>query len=251
MKKLIDLLIYLLIFNLLICLTLLLDIYSSKNNITQTAIEISISNNDNYNLIEQILKDTNKKDLIKFIDYINLDINQSIENDKNNYTSFTITLPQNKSFIALYKKNSDTTYTFFSLVDNLYSIDDFYFYNDFFIVEQNINNLAKTENNKKFVDVFFNHGNMYVPVFTKDIYTELQVTDNNDYKTIVSSSIDFLDDTIIKILYVSTYTTVNASNKANTTENNNKSDKVIKEIYEWNSNLNKFEIIDTEIIDKK
>ncbi|MGL5507961.1 MAG: hypothetical protein ACRDB0_08680, partial [Paraclostridium sp.] len=123
MRKLIDLLIYLLIFNILICLTLLLDIYSSKNDITQTSIEMSIANNDNYKLIEQILKDTNKKDLLKFIDYIDLNINQSIENDKNSYTSFSITLPQNKSFIALYKKNTDNTYTFFSLVDNLYHID--------------------------------------------------------------------------------------------------------------------------------
>ncbi|MGL4797646.1 MAG: hypothetical protein ACRC1Y_06430 [Paraclostridium sp.] len=251
MRKLIDLLIYLLIFNILICLTLLLDIYSSKNDITQTSIEMSIANNDNYKLIEQILKDTNKKDLLKFIDYIDLNINQSIENDKNSYTSFSITLPQNKSFIALYKKNTDNTYTFFSLVDNLYHIDDFYFYNDFFIVEQSVINSANNANDKQFVDIFFNHGNMYISVLTKDIYKEFQISDNKDFKTIVSSSIDFLDDDIIKILYVSTYKTINYLSKVNNNENNAKSDKIIKEIYEWNPSLNKFEIINTEIIDKK
>lgn len=74
MKKIIDLLTYLLIFNILICLSLLLGTYYNKNNISQTSLEIYISNNDNYNLIEQILKDTNNEDLIKFIDYIELDI---------------------------------------------------------------------------------------------------------------------------------------------------------------------------------
>ncbi|MGL5507756.1 MAG: hypothetical protein ACRDB0_07635, partial [Paraclostridium sp.] len=151
----------------------------------------------------------------------------------------------------LYKKNTDNTYTFFSLVDNLYHIDDFYFYNDFFIVEQSVINSANNANDKQFVDIFFNHGNMYISVLTKDIYKEFQISDNKDFKTIVSSSIDFLDDDIIKILYVSTYKTINYLSKVNNNENNAKSDKIIKEIYEWNPSLNKFEIINTEIIDKK
>lgn len=154
MKKIIDLLTYLLIFNILICLSLLLGTYYNKNNISQTSLEIYISNNDNYNLIEQILKDTNNEDLIKFIDYIELDVNHHIKNDTNNYTSFTITLPQDKSFIALYKKTTNDTYIFHSIVDNLNTIDNFYFYNQFFIVEQFIKIPSNIENNKKFIEIF-------------------------------------------------------------------------------------------------
>lgn len=252
MKKLIDLLIYLLIFNTLIFLTLLLDVYSNKNDITQSAIETSIASNDNYNLIERILKDVNKKDLIKFIDHIELNIDQSIENDKYNYTSFTITLPQSKSFIALYKKNNDNTYTFCSLIDNLYSVDNFYFYNDFFIVEESIDNSAYSKNNKEFVEVFFKHNNMYICVLTKDTYEEIIDKDNKDCKTILSASIDFLDGDITKILYVSTYKTVNFSNKINTSnEIVEKNSKVTKEIYEWSPDLNSFNLSSKEIIDNK
>lgn len=249
MKKLINLLIYLLIFNILLCLTLLLDIYSNKNDITQTAIEISISSNDNYNLIEQILKDTNKKDLIEFIDYIKLDIDQSIENDNSNYTSFTITLPQNKSFIALYKKNNDNTYTFCSLIDSLCEVENFYFYSNFFVVEQYIKNSASSEGNKQFVEVFFNHGNTYIPVFIKDTYIELNTSDKKDYKAVISSSIDFLDAEKIKVLYVSTYKIINTQNKIGANiEANDKSGKVIKEVYEWNDRLNTFELVNKETI---
>lgn len=246
MKKIIYLLGYLLIFNILICLSLILDIYSNKNNITQTSLEIYISNNDNYNLIEQILKDSNKKDLIKFIDYIDLDINHTIENDNNNYTAFTITLPQDKSFIAIYKKNYNNTYTFLNLIDNLHHIDNFYFYNNFFIVEQTIKNSTDSENNRSFVEIFFKHENIYTSVFKRNIYIESNDSYKNDSKIIVSSSIDFLDSDITKIVYVSIYKSSNDSNVIN-----NESEIIVKEIYEWNPNLNIFEIISKEIINNK
>ncbi|MGL5559164.1 MAG: hypothetical protein ACRDC3_08445, partial [Paraclostridium dentum] len=72
MKKLINFLFYILIINVLVSLLLILDVSSSKNNIHSDIIE-SLSNNDNYNLIVQILKDTNKEDFIRYIDYMQLD----------------------------------------------------------------------------------------------------------------------------------------------------------------------------------
>ena len=71
MKKLINFLFYILIINVLVSLLLILDVSSSKNNIHSDIIE-SLSNNDNYNLIVQILKDTNKEDFIRYIDYISI-----------------------------------------------------------------------------------------------------------------------------------------------------------------------------------
>ena len=71
MKKLIKFLFYILIINVLVSLLLILDVSSSKNNIHSDIIE-SLSNNDNYNLIVQILKDTNKEDFIRYIDYISI-----------------------------------------------------------------------------------------------------------------------------------------------------------------------------------
>lgn len=97
MKKLINFLFYILIINVLVSLLLILDVSSSKNNIHSDIIE-SLSNNDNYNLIVQILKDTNKEDFIRYIDYMQLDIHKNLENGPNNYIAFSIRLPQNKSF---------------------------------------------------------------------------------------------------------------------------------------------------------
>jgi len=71
LKKLINFLFYILIINALVSLLLILDVSSSKNNIHSDIIE-SLSNNDNYNLIVQILKDTNKEDFIRYIDYISI-----------------------------------------------------------------------------------------------------------------------------------------------------------------------------------
>lgn len=241
MKKIIDLLTYLLIFNILICLSLLLGTYYNKNNISQTSLEIYISNNDNYNLIEQILKDTNNEDLIKFIDYIELDVNHHIKNDTNNYTSFTITLPQDKSFIALYKKTTNDTYIFHSIVDNLNTIDNFYFYNQFFIVEQLIKIPSNIENNKKFIEIFLTKEKKCLSVLKKDIYKEINDVNKDYLKIIESSSIDFLNSNPTQVVYVSTckyfYNNIDTSYTV-----------ITKEIYEWKSTLNEFKIKSREIL---
>ena len=102
-----------------------------------------------------------------------LDVNHHIKNDTNNYTSFTITLPQDKSFIALYKKTTNDTYIFHSIVDNLNTIDNFYFYNQFFIVEQFIKIPSNIENNKKFIEIFLTKEKKCLSVLKKDIYKEI------------------------------------------------------------------------------
>jgi hypothetical protein len=215
--------------NILVSLLLVININSSKDNINDSIITNSISSSDNYNLIVQILKDTHKEDFIKYIDYMQLNILKTIENDPNNYTAFTITLPQNKSFIAFYKKNSDNTYTFDSIVDELDNINKFYFYKNFLVIDQNSQDDKNYLNDKNFIEIFYKENNAYVSKLRKDIYVEMINLEDND-KRILSGSIDFLDDSPPKILYVST-----VSGKGD-----NSDKEISKEIYTWDNNLYQF-----------
>lgn len=229
MKKLVTFLLYILMVNMLVSLLLIIDLNSTNGNIEESAIIEAISNNDNYNLIVQILKDTHKEDFIKYIDYMQLEIHKTIENDKNNFIAFTITLPQNKCFIAFYKKNSDSTYSFNCIVDNLDYVDDFYFYKDFLVVEQNSQDRDNYLNNKKFIEIFHKEKFTYVSKLKKDLYVEIVNLENNN-KNILSGSVDFLDDNPPKILYVAT--TSNQENQFNK--------EISKEIYTWDEDLNQF-----------
>lgn len=228
MKKLINFLFYILIINVLVSLLLILDVSSSKNNIHSDIIE-SLSNNDNYNLIVQILKDTNKEDFIRYIDYMQLDIHKNLENGPNNYIAFSIRLPQNKSFISFYVKNKDNTYSFDSIVDNLDDINEFYFYKDFLVVEQNCEDETTYSNDKKFIEIFYQEGLKYSSKLKKDLYFEKIDLKSND-KIKVSGSIDFLDDYPPQILYVSTISS----------NDNSFSKDISKELYIWDNDLKQF-----------
>lgn len=229
MKKLVTFLLYILIVNILASLLLIIDINSTKGNIKESAIIEAISNNDNYNLIVQILKDTHKEDFIKYIDYMQLEIHKTIENDKNDYTAFTITLPQNKCFIAFYKKNNDSTYSFNSIVDNLDYVKDFYFHKNFLVIEQNSQDRDNYLNDKEFIEIFYKEKFTYTSKLKKDLYVEIVNLENNN-KNVLSGSIDFLDDTPPKILYVAT--TSNAENQSNK--------EISKEVYIWDETLTQF-----------
>ena len=229
MKKLITFLLYVLIVNILVSLLLIININSNKCSIKESAITKAMSNNDNYTLIVQILKDTHKEDFIKHIDYMQLNIFKNIENDTNNFTAFNITLPQNKSFIAFYKKNSDNTYSFDCIVDNLCNIDNFYFYKNFLVIEQISEDDNNYLNDKKFIEIFYKEKSIFVSKLKKDLYIEIIDLENDD-KSILSASMDFLDDNPPKILYVST---VSSMDKA-------LDKKILKELYIWDNNLNKF-----------
>ncbi len=235
MKKLTTLLIYLLMVNLLVCLLLIIDITNKQAQINESIIINAMSNSDNYNLIVQILKDTNKEDFIKYTDYIQLDIKKTIENDKNNYTAFTVTLPQNKSFIAFYRKNNDNTYSFNSIVNNLDEINDFYFFNDFLIVEQSCKNKSNDLNDNEFVEIFFKEKSSYISKLKKNIYIEIPNVSNKS-KNVLSATIDFLEDNPPKILYVKTYLN----------EEDNSIKEVSKEVYTWDLDLNQFIIREKE-----
>ena len=228
MKKLINFLFYILILNILISLLLVLDISSSRNNIQSDIVE-SLSNNDNYNLIVQILKDTSKEDFIRYIDYMQLDIDKNIENAPNDYIAFTIRLPQNKAFIAFYIKNKDNTYSFDSIVDNLDNIDGFYFYKDFLIVAQSCEDKTTYSNDKKFIEVFYQQGLQYSSKLKKDLYLE-KIDLEGSEKIIISGSMDFLDDYPPQILYISTIST----------NDSNCSKDISKELYTWDNDLRQF-----------
>lgn len=225
-----------LIVNILVSLLLIININSNKHSIKESSITKAISNNDNYNLIVQILKDTHKENFIKHIDYMQLNIFKNIENDTNNFTAFNITLPQNKSFIAFYKKNSDDTYSFNCIVDNLCNIDNFYFYKNFLVIEQNSEDDSNYLNDKKFIEIFYKEKSIFVSKLKKDLYAQITNLEN-DNKSILSASMDFLDDNPPKILYV-----YNISPLDKTSDK-----KVLKELYIWNNTLNKFTISEDSI----
>ncbi|GAA0862430.1 hypothetical protein [Paraclostridium tenue] len=236
MKKLITFLLYMLIVNILVSLLLIININSNKHSIKESSITKAISNNDNYNLIVQILKDTHKENFIKHIDYMQLNIFKNIENDTNNFTAFNITLPQNKSFIAFYKKNSDDTYSFNCIVDNLCNIDNFYFYKNFLVIEQNSEDDSNYLNDKKFIEIFYKEKSIFVSKLKKDLYAQITNLEN-DNKSILSASMDFLDDNPPKILYVYTISPLDKTSDK----------KVLKELYIWNNTLNKFTISEDSI----
>ncbi|AUN13289.1 hypothetical protein [Paraclostridium sordellii] len=229
MNKLINFLFYILIVNIIVSFLLIVDINSDNGNIEESSILEAISSNDNYNLIVQILKDTHKEDFIKYIDYMQLEIHKTIENDPNNFTAFTITLPQNKCFIAFYKKNKDATYSFDCIVDNLEKVDDFYFYKDFLVIEQNLENKDNYLNHKKFIEIFYKDKFTYESKLKKDLYIELENFES-DNKNTLSATMDFLDDIPPKILYVCT--TSNSSSDL--------PKEVSKELYIWDDSLNQF-----------
>ncbi|MFR9070708.1 MAG: hypothetical protein ACLVIU_10140, partial [Paraclostridium sp.] len=70
---------------------------------------------------------------------------------------------------------------------------------------------------------------IFVSKLKKDLYIEIIDLENDD-KSILSASMDFLDDNPPKILYVST---VSSMDKA-------LDKKILKELYIWDNNLNKF-----------
>ncbi|MGL6106563.1 hypothetical protein, partial [Romboutsia sp.] len=71
MKKIINLFCFLLIINLLILCNLLINKFNNDSLLPVSYAKTLIHDNDNYNLILSILKDTNKNNLIKYVDYIN------------------------------------------------------------------------------------------------------------------------------------------------------------------------------------
>lgn len=104
MKKIINLLCFLLILNFLILGNLIIKNCKNKNLLPIVYAKSFNHSNDNYNLIYKILKDANKDNLIKYIDYLELNVIDNIPNDKNNKIAFTLSSPDKSSFIALYKK---------------------------------------------------------------------------------------------------------------------------------------------------
>lgn len=253
MKKIIGLLCTLLFINLLILGNLLIVKYNNNLHLLSVSYaKTSTHSNDNYNLIIKILKDANKNNLIKYAEYIDLNIVESIPNDSENKIAFTLSLPQKVSFIAIYEKISDDNYKYQCSVDNLASINNFYFYRDFLIVEQHDSNSSTDFNKRKFFEIFSKRDGKYISVFSKNIYSEKLIKDTstqdanpNLFKEVEISSIDYLEGDIARILCITTITRYNgiyslltSSYEFIETEKTTK-----KEIYQWNSEKEIFSIV--------
>jgi len=249
LNKFINLLSFLIVINLLILGNLLVKQYNHTD-----LLPISYAKtvaHDNYNLIVSILKDTNKNNLIKYADYIELNIVESIPNYAENKVAFTLSLPEQVSFIAIYSRIDDTTYTFEYLVDNLASINDFYFYKDFLIVEQTDTNPSNEFSKREFFEIFIKDDTTFKSIFNKNIYSEKILKQNNDiYKELEKASIDYLAGDIPKILCIITTTTYKDNSSSSNFESESKKTNKItkKKIYSWDDSQNKFVLSEEELI---
>lgn len=251
MNKFINLLSFLLVISLLILGNLIVKQYNHRDLLPISYAKTIPHDNDNYNLIVSILKDTNKNNLIKYADYIELNIIESIPNYTKNKVAFTLSLPEQVSFIAIYTKTDGTNYTFEYLVDNLASVNDFYFYNDFLIVEQTDTNPSNEFSKREFFEIFIKEDTTFKSIFNKNIYSEKILKQNNDiYKELERASIDYLAGDIPEILCIITTTTYkDNSSSSNFESESQKTNKITKkEIYSWDDSQNKFILSKEELI---
>lgn len=233
MKKIINLLCFLLILNFLILGNLIIKNYKNKNLLPIVYAKSFKHSNDNYNLIYKILKDTNKDNLIKYIDYLELNIIDNIPNDTNNNIAFTLSSPDKDSFIALYKKVNNN-YKFEYIIDKLSTINSFYFYKDFLIVEQTNSNSSTNFTENEYLEIFYKNNNVYTSVLKKNIYNEKFTNiDNIKFKEIENSSIDCLNGDVPKLLCITTLTKYKSIRSDH--DEFEEIDKIIKkEVFEWN-----------------
>lgn len=248
MKKIINLLCFLLILNFLILGRLIIKNYKNKNLLSIVYAKSFNHSNVNYNLIYKILKDANKDNLIKYIDYLELNVIDNIPNDKNNNIAFTLSSPDKSSFIALYKKTNNNNFKFEYIIDKLSTINSFYFYKDFLIVEQTNSTSSTNFTENEYIEIFHKNNNIYTSVFKKNIYNEKFINiDNIDFKEIENSSIDCLNGDVAKLLCITTLTKYKSISDRDEFEEIDKTIK--KEVFEWNDSDKQF--IKSELNDIK
>lgn len=225
------------------------NIFIFNNHESMAYDNIVEYNKDNYTLIVKILKDTNKDKLVPYADLITLKTINCIPNDKTNKIAYTLSLPQQCSFIAIYNTVDNCDYTFEGIIDNLSNIENFYYYKDFIVVEQSDSNSSTNFTQREFLEIFFNKNNNYIPVFNKNIYMEkITKNSNNDdndiTKEIETSSIDYLEGKLPRILCINTITLYKGIylNLANSYEFIENKKTIQKEVYEWCPKMECFSI---------
>ncbi|MGL4914200.1 MAG: hypothetical protein ACRC3Y_17400 [Romboutsia sp.] len=246
MKKIINLLSFFLVINILVLGNLLLVRYNNNLNIIPVSYaKSSNDNNDNYNLIVKILKDTNKNNFIQYAEYININFISTIPNAPDNKVAFILSLPQKVSFIAFYDQISSNNYKFSFVIDNLTNIDNIYYYKNFLVIEQNENNSASGFIERNYLEIFYKIEDKYQSVFNRNTYSSKLLKDNsNNLQFIENASIDFLEGDSSRILCVTT-TIVNKEKLSllnNSKEYIEIKKDTKKEIYKWNLQNSKFEI---------
>ncbi|RDY23993.1 hypothetical protein CHF27_005270 [Romboutsia maritimum] len=242
MKNIITLLKFFIIISILIFVNLLFYKPNSVN-LFFTSYAKTCKLNDNYNLILSILKDSNKINLLPYADYIELNKITSIPNDTEGKIAFTLSLPQQLSFIVIYEKIDENNYKFEASIDNLASINNFYFYKNFLVIEQSESKCSKQ---RDFFQVFLKKNNNYISVFNKNIYNEKIINQHASQdliKEIETCSIDFLDGDSPRILCIYTLTKYKSfytlSQEQEFREIKKTTNKVV---YEWDFNNQSFKI---------
>ncbi|MCR8746545.1 hypothetical protein [Romboutsia lituseburensis] len=251
MNKLIKLLSFLLVINLLILGNLIIKQYNTVDLLPISYAQTAKHNNDNYNLITSILKDTNKNNLMKYADYFEIQITENIPNLPKSNIAFTLSLPEQVSFIAIYDKIDNNNYKFKYLIDDLSLVDNFHFYNNFLIVEQTDKSVSTEFNDKKIFEVFSKKEDEFTSIFKKSTYSERIISkDNNNFKEIEISSIDYVLGDIPKILCIVTTSVYKL--ELFSSEKNESLEKIKeitkKEVYDFNYDKNTFDLTNSDII---
>jgi hypothetical protein len=257
LRKLINIITNLLIINFCIFLAIFIYNLTLPISVDEHYIEAYNNNEDNYNLITRILQDTEKKDWIKYVDYIELEAYKNIANDKGNSTAFILSLPKKTSLIALYEKQGEDKYIYKSKITDLYPIKNIYFYKDFLVVEQLNEEEITNPIQNQFIEVFSNTTGSFTSVFKKSIfldktYKKISLNDNDDneeptwVRYTENSSIDYLDETTPKIMAITSYVTYEGKSKNIPKDDELKEIKnnMQKELYIWKNNTKIFELLE-------
>ncbi|MEF9990758.1 MAG: hypothetical protein RRZ84_02940 [Romboutsia sp.] len=251
MKKIINLLSLILIINIFIFISLVFLNYNNTFNILPISYaKSSTDSNDNYNLILDILKDTNKNNLKKYAQYIDITFIEHIKNDTTDKVAFTLSLPQQLSFVAIYNKISEGKYEFYCTLDDLATIDNLYFYNNFLVVEQTDSTSSTDFTRRKFLEIFYYKNDTYISIFEKNLDSTKIIKKNSskdsEIKEVEVSSIDFLNGEQTRILCVTT-TTKYKENDYSLNPNNELIEldkKTNKTIYEWDEKNKNFYMVE-------
>lgn len=246
MKKIVNLLSFLLIINFIILGNLLIKYNNNLDYISYAKNK----HNDNYNLIISILKDVNKNNLIEYADHFNINKTKFLSNNNISKIAYTLSLPQKASFIAIYTLNNNEDLIFDGLIDNLSEVVSISSHDTFLSVEQKCEDLSLSSSEQKYIEFFKLEKNTYSRVFKKDIFIEKLYKDNDtSYKTCETSSIDYMTSSNPKIICITTLDTF--SNEPSILDENS-FDKLSsitkKQIYTYDNAKNKFIISNEEII---
>ncbi|OPJ55582.1 hypothetical protein [Alkalithermobacter paradoxus] len=251
MKKVIYVLILLIIAN-----AFSISVRSYNNVIPKSTVENYIAIPD-----DSVQKQNLKKDIIKsilnatgyskweeYIDYIDLKIYKGnvIPNGKENIV-FALNLSKDTALVAVYEQMNDLSYYYKNKITNIVPVKDIKFFKNFLIIEQILDERVGAFLIDNFIQIFYyDDDNTFKSVLKKSvnyeeaykaIWIDKNAPDNLWNKTTLTSSVDYLDEDPIKILYIATTTNYKglSPNFPKVEDFKKESEKTEKYLYVWDA----------------